>query len=441
MIPKATAALVGVWAASREYPQYTSQSSQYNDTLVWTVATNGVTVLSGATDVNALHSRFIQADQAGHTVPGVTGPAVDLGWALLSAPVGEDLEVALDFRVTNVSDGDLPSTLMAAICPLRVVQANWPVTRTTTDFGTRRSKRIFRDGIAYVTGEPAAPALTAVFQGLSECVAVDWRLDLTTERSERGALDNRHIPASGWIMKPGDEAWDIAAELDEIVGGTNTISIRINGMSVGSFAHFIRGKNPEDKVVEAFVRANIPPPDDDIVLAIARHENRWGRYVYNQFNPGPDSYVEKLDFGSPGGWGICQIDRSGFGGTTTTEEAWNWKANILSGMSVFAEKVGNQTTFINRFRREYGLSGDWTEPPGTYVHVPETGIALPPATWGGIVLYNGTNGVPASTAVGHTFASPWTFTPESGWNLWDNNNSYAEKISLEMHGGNKNAQE
>ncbi len=441
VVPRGTSTLLGLWTTSREYPEYTATGSEYDDTVSWMVVTGSSVVASGTTNVNALHGRFAAADAAGHAIGEMTGPPVDLGWKLLSAPADSDLSVQVSFSVVNVSDAIRPTTILAALYPLKVVQANWPDSDTATDNGRRHSKRILRDGVAYVTGEPAAPALTAKFQGLPDFVEVGWAFDLVTERPERENHDNRRVPATGWITKPGNEAWDIAAILDEIVGGSATLAIIKNGRLVGYTEFVIRGKNPKDEDVEMFVHANIVNPDDEIFLAIARHETRWGQYTYNQFNPGPADYAEKLNLGRPDGWGICQIDRSGYGGTTTTAEAWNWKENILAGRDVFLATVGYQTTFINRFRRQYGTDPNWVEPDSAYVHVPETGIALPAAKWGGIVLYNGTNGVPPSTADGHKFVSPWTFTPANGWHLWDNENSYAREISIEMHGGNTNALE
>ena len=442
-ITKKSSALVCIWVATEEFPRWTGQSSIYDDTLLWTLSTNSVLVQSGVTNVNALHEQFLASSNANHVVQGMLleQPPVDIAWFFLSASDDEDLEVTLDFEVTNVSDGDKPSTMMAAIYPLRIVQANWPDSETATDFGNRHSKRIFRNGIAYVTGEPAAPALTACFQNLPEFIDVGWTLGLRTERTERLAIDNRRVPAAGAnpIVLSGNEAWDIAAALNEIVGGETVLIPSLGEKALGFDRFFIRGKNPQDNEAESFIRANVSSPDDDIFLAIARHENRWGRYTYNQFNAGPPLFVEKLNYGYPDGWGICQIDRSGTGGDTTTAEAWNWKTNVLSGKSVFSEKIETQTTFINRFRNEYGEDEDWQEPDAAYIHVPETGIALSAVRWGGIVLYNGTSGVPSSTVDGRTFASPWTFSLAGGWTFWDNINSYARNIALEMNGGNTNA--
>ena len=437
-VPAGTVCLVGVWATSREYPKYTSDSSQYNDTLVWNVTTNGIAAMSGKTDVNALHARFAAADGAGETVPGLTGPAVSLGMCFVEAPTNSAVSVMAELEVTNISDGELPSSLLAALYPLRVVQDNWPESKTSTDFGNRRAKRILGNGIAYVTGEPAAPLLKASFTGLPEFVDVGWSLDLTTERGKRNALDDRRVPASGLATVAGDQKWDIAAALDEIVGGKAVVSAQVDGKAC-STTFFIRGKNPEDSEVEAFIDSRLSPPDNMVFAAIARHESKWGRFVYNQFNPGPARLVETLNLGLPDGWGIAQIDRSGSGGKSVTAEAWNWKANLQTAISLFAGKIGTQTRFINMLRAACGSNPNWQEPPDDYIHVQTTGIGLPAVKWGGIVLYNGTNGIPPTTAGGRTFASPWRFSPSGSWTFSDNINSYARKISLEMQGGSSNA--
>ena len=439
-LPKGTSALVGLWASSQEYPEYTSEASQYNDTLSWTVSSGGRTVSFGETSVNALHGLFAAADAAETVVEGVPGHPANLDWALVSAPADADATISVAFQVANVGDGRRPSALGVTIHPLKVVQANWPDSPTATDDGERRRKRILRNRVAYVTGEPAAPALTARFVGLPDGVGIGWRLDLTTEREKRKTLDDRRVPFDGFAQTVGETPWDIAAALHEIVGGRAELTVAIDNCPLGTYSFFIRGKNPKDEEVESFIRANVSSPDDDIVLAIARHENRWGQYVYNQFNPGPASYVETLNWGKPSGWGIGQIDRSGTrGGFVTTAEAWDWKVNVVCMINAFMEKVRTQTTFINRFRRTYGADANWVEPDSAYVHVPETAIALPAKTWGGIVLYNGTNGIPSSFADKSTFVSPWKFTPGNGWRFWDNENSYAESISLELFGGNTNA--
>lgn len=449
-ITKNTSALVGVWVASEEFPEFTGSQSRFNDTLYWCLSTNGVYFRAGITNVNALHSQFLASSNANHHVPGmlIDSAPVDIEWFFLSAPTNQDLNVTLDFEVVNVADGRLPSTMMAAVYPLRVVQGNWPDSETATDFGTRISKRIFQNGIAYVTGEPAAPALTAKFQNLPDFVEIGWAFDLVTERPERGTHDNRRVPATGWITKPGDEAWDIAAALNEIVGGSATLAIVKDGRLVGHTEFVIRGKNPEDEAVEAFLANIIDTPFRNIVGPITRHENRQGRYIYNQFNARIINR-EQPNLGNPAGWGIAQLDRSGQdGGHTTTAEVWNWKTNLVSMSALFVEKRNMHLGFISAFRSKYGTHTNWVEPPLSYEFIPESNVRLDSDEWAEIVLYNGAGGVPWTTLVSNNstnrFRSPWVFLPNETnvnrrWTFHDNGTNYAQRISFEIQRGVTNA--
>ena len=426
-------ALVAIWVATEEYPEFTGSASEYDDMLVWTLSTNNVAVRSGVTNVNALHTQFVASSEAGHHVPGILadGPPVAIEWFFLSAPADDDLEVKLDFEVTNVADGQLPSTMMAALYPLRVVQANWPDSATATDFGVRRSKRIFRNGIAYVTGEPAAPALTACFQGLPDFVNVGWKLALVTERSEREIRDNRHIPEQGYSNLAGNVPWDIAAALDEIVGGTNIVSFQIANAVSGEFSHLIRGKNPQDADVVSYLESHLRQSFQRTGFPILRHETRQGRFVFNQFNArGRKAEIPNL--GAPDGWGISQIDRSRSHQSASTAEVWNWKTNVDLVDGLLQEKFSDASRFISYFRTEYGQNEQWTEPLSEFSLTAFETVSLQPIEWSGAVLYNGADGVPSSAAGGHSFASPLVFSPEDGWLFYDNANEYAHHIAQEI---------
>lgn len=432
-ITQNTSALVGVWVASEEFPQYTESQSQFDDTLYWCLSTNGVYFQAGVTNVNALHTQFLASSNANHHVPGmlIDSAPVDVAWFFLSAPTNQDLEVTLDFEVVNVADGRLPSTMMAAVYPLRVVQSNWPDSETTTDFGTRISKRILRNGIAYVTGEPDAPALTAQFQRLPDFVEVGWKLDLVSERSERRQLDDRHVPAQGYCSLAGNVPWNIADALNEIVGGTNTISIQVGNNVSGSYSHLIRGKNPTDAEVVSYLENNLRQSLQRTALPILRHETRQGYFVFNQFNARGKT-KEKPNYGWPDGWGISQIDRSGSNQNVTTEEVWNWKTNVILVDELLQEKFATGSRFISYFRTEFGQNGQWAEPPSEFALPEFATVSLQPVEWSGSVLYNGTNGIPASFAAGHRFTSPLVFSLGNGWLFYDNENQYAHHVAQEI---------
>ena len=133
----------------------------------------------------------------------------------------------------NVRDGRLPSSVIVGMFPLNVVQENMPTSTGvagTTDAGTAYVREnIPSNGVAYITGQPAAPQLTAQFKGLPEWMDVIWSGSLTTERSERNALDNRVMRSKTTF---GDEVCSITESLDnEIVGGAVELQAEVAGLT------------------------------------------------------------------------------------------------------------------------------------------------------------------------------------------------------------------
>lgn len=426
-VPAGTVSLVGVWATSREYPRYTSDASEYNDVLDWTVKTNGTDAMTGRTNVNALHASFVAADDAGDVVPELTGPAVSLGMFFVEAPTNSAISVTAEFKVTNISDGALPSSLMAALYPLRVVQDNWPESRTSTDFGNRHSKRILRDGIAYVTGEPAAPQLKASFVGLPEFVDVGWQFNLTSERIERGTLDNRTVPVSGWTDVAGDDEWDIAAALNEIVGGRAVVSAQIDGNKTCSTAFFIRGKNPSDAAAREYINANVDAEFQAYAWMIAKHESKFGPWVYNQFNA-HGSKKELPNYGAPSGWGIAQIDKGQNGDSTA--EVYDWHENVASMNATLISKRRRYNEIIGWYRAAYqdDASTHWTEPDNVSTNV--NGTVILGRQWAIMTLYNGARGTHPLPFAGHTDEkTPIHFDPvTTNWVLYTNSNNYVPVV-------------
>ena len=77
-----------------------------------------------------------------------------------------DLSVSVTIRAMNVRDGRLPSSVIVGMFPLNVVQENMPTSTGvagTTDAGTAYVREnIPSNGVAYITGQPAAPQLEKV---------------------------------------------------------------------------------------------------------------------------------------------------------------------------------------------------------------------------------------------------------------------------------------
>jgi hypothetical protein len=346
-------------------------------------------------------------------------------------------------------------TFTGRLCPLELRQTNMPnigVPENSTDLnGARGERMIGVGGIAYVTGEPAVPQLRAKFRDMPESVSVEWRLEVRSERTERGTLDDRDFPAlnqSGqpqWVTLAGDAEWDITAAMaSEFVGGNCTLHYRVDGANDGSVTFRLRGKNPLDAAASAHIDASVGASFTAYAYGMPRHESRFGPRAYNQFNA---RITNGTPFwGGPDGWGMCQIDRRsnreipGHPDTfyppdhpgltpnqyTTTVEVWNWHTNVVSMNAKLIEKQAVYNRFIGYFRDSYGTNTNWSEPPTTHT---EGSTTLPAEAWGVMVLYNGISGVPASTTPTHqspAFNSPWTFNPTTGaWAFHDNFQNYA----------------
>lgn len=145
-----------------------------------------------------------------------------------------------------------------SLLPVEFKQENVPnvgFAVNTTDMASPYSTAtISNGGVAYITGQPAMPQLKASFPGLAASISIDWKLEIKSERTERGTKDDKKYPASGYKTPPGDQAWDIGTEF-----GTDFVAVKcklfykVNGGAEQTFEFFIRGKNPRDADARAYV--------------------------------------------------------------------------------------------------------------------------------------------------------------------------------------------
>ena len=341
---------------------------------------------------------------------------------------------------------------------------NIGVPENATDLGGARGERMIGvGGIAYVTGEPAVPQLRAKFRDMPAAVSVEWRLEIRSERPERGTLDDRDFPAlnqSGqpqWVTLAGDAEWDITAAMaSEFVGGNCTLHYRLDGANDGSVTFRLRGKNPLDADARTNIDGSVGASFTTFAWGMPRHESRFGPRAYNQFNTGITNGTPF--FGAPDGWGMCQIDRisnraipetdpteyypvthPGLTNNqiTTTPEVWNWHTNVVSMNAKLIDKQTVYNRFIGYFRDSYGTNPNWSEPPAAHTIGNTT---LSAEAWGVMVLYNGADGgVAASTTPTHPsppFRCPWIFNPTTGiWTFDDNSQNYASgRVRPELEG-------
>ncbi len=441
IIPKGTKSLIAVFLHSEEFPEYTGDVSEYNDTLGWNITAAGHPSLAGTVDVNSRHSSWEIAEYVEDGIQSFS-PAIVEDFALFSAPADKDLEVSVSLYAKNISDDLLPSTVIAAAFPLRIVQKNMPVAGghngTTDTNGARTPMRIKTGGISYVTGEPAAPDLFAEFKGLPRFFSVGWRMDLLTEDFfGRKTRDNRSFPETGYKIQAGNEIYDIKAELNEIIGGTNTVSIQINNRDIPPVSFLIRGKNPLDDDVLAYINSTVDVAFRPYAWMIAKHESKMEPWFYNQFVPEKfkkDPRIPETVLRGPikgYGFGISQIDRGSK--SVVTAEAWNWRTNVETINTTFKDKRNQYKVIIDAYRNAYGENENWIEPPARYTNtVDNVVVVLSAEAWGVITLYNGRGGIkpiPIPGAAKWMEQSPWKFDPVLGvWKLYPNKNNYVDEV-------------
>ena len=119
-IPAGQSRLILIALHTEEYPYYTSDQSEFNDTLHWTVTTDGETPITGTIDVNSRHGDFDEALIEGTEFQNFY-PSHAEKIESFTAPPDSDLEVEIELSATNIGDGTLPSTVMVGLLPVEVI--------------------------------------------------------------------------------------------------------------------------------------------------------------------------------------------------------------------------------------------------------------------------------------------------------------------------------
>ena len=421
IVPAGTTMYVGVFIHSEEYPHYTAQQSVYNDTLYWNVEATGQTTLSGDIRVNNEEVAWGNADAGGWSAGGFT-PVAHKGGAIYRAG-GSDLTVTVTLQATNVRDGAYPSSVIVGFFPLKVVQSNMPqgvgVANTTDGGESYVREAIPTNGIAYITGQPAAPQLTAHFKDLPKWLRVRWDMTLVSERGDQrfDGIDDRTLPQ---VELSGTGEYYITAELHhEIVGGRCNLNIQVADGPTIEYPFSIRGKNPLDATARAYITANVDAEFQSYAWMIVKHES-WdtGGRIYNQFNPSESQYKEKPNWGYPHGWGIAQIDKGRNGDSTA--EVYDWHVNIVAMNTILRSKRADAIRFLGYYSSAYANHPNWSEPPSTNIN----GRLVSAEMWSTITLYNGALGIPGQTTPTHhnsEFSSPLQFVPATGQWIFHSN--------------------
>lgn len=119
-IPAGQTRLIAVVVASEEYPDWTGDQSEFNDTLEWSVRPNGGQNITGGIDVNSRHNEWVTAELAGREAQGFY-PVHYETLKVVTATVNSALSVEIELSATNIGDDILPSTVMVALLPVEIV--------------------------------------------------------------------------------------------------------------------------------------------------------------------------------------------------------------------------------------------------------------------------------------------------------------------------------
>lgn len=115
-IPAGESRVLIIGVHSQEYPQWTGQSSQYNDVLMWNILPSQGTAISGSVNVNDRHTQWQQSTN----VLGFTPVHIETH-SIVTAPSNASLTLEIMLSAANIGDGILPSTVLVGLLAPRVM--------------------------------------------------------------------------------------------------------------------------------------------------------------------------------------------------------------------------------------------------------------------------------------------------------------------------------
>jgi len=120
-IPAGQSRVIAVVVASEEYPDWTGDGSEFNDTLEWDIQPSEGDALQGSIDVNSRHGEWEEAETLERECKGFSPAHVETGMTL-TAPDNAALTIDIELSATNIGDGTLPSTVLVGILPVIPVE-------------------------------------------------------------------------------------------------------------------------------------------------------------------------------------------------------------------------------------------------------------------------------------------------------------------------------
>ncbi len=433
-----TVCIVEMQIFSKEFPDFTSVNSRFDDVLAWEIDAPWGDEVFGAAYVNRLHNIFASSLDRFATV----------GRYAFYMPAGAD-ENSLIFtgRTKNIVDPNLDSYLYFNL--ITVEDVSETVMEDASPFPAHGRGSVKWIDATAADGSPEMPDIRFAVTGVKEWHlgdprTVSWHVQSTSEHSLRGNSDNKRFPASGVVTQTTSQVFDAGSLIgSQIFGGNVTVWLNIGTYSLRACDFLVRGKNPPDSVAKQRIQAE--SDSHWYAWAVARHESRQGLYVYNQFNsPQTPTLGGSPNWKSPDGWGMMQVD-SIRGTPVTTQEVYDWQANVASGIAMLDQAKADAQAYFDAVERTY--PAQWEDPPSAYTPEDATTslTALEAAT---IQLYNGASQVRSlDDGVGGqaVYRSCWEFDENAPagqrWVFVANPNDYVKSVIYNEYEGHLQTQD
>ncbi|PNB70918.1 hypothetical protein C1X64_27580 [Pseudomonas sp. GW456-E7] len=164
---------------------------------------------------------------------------------------------------------------------------------------------------------------------------IEWSAKVSGLR-ERARSGNalQTFSASGAFVSR-DSKW--TAEFSgQVLGGTLTVKVNVNGKTLTRTVT-IKGKNPTSESIATYVTSL-----DDMAGFEKLLEQETNCKHFIDFDGQPIVAFDK-------GYGVTQMTNP----APTYEQAWNWKANIQAGSSVYRDKVRIAKKYLGQAGRSY----------------------------------------------------------------------------------------
>jgi hypothetical protein len=225
--------------------------------------------------------------------------------------------------------------------------------------------------IVFISQVPEMPNLTVRLRPELENLMVRWRLHVFYHEGNRN--DDDYFPGQNtWQSLSGNQMWNIGEELEDMfIGGKGILTYKIDEFQAQPMEELqvrrtfkLWGRN----ATQATVRTVATELRHQLV---AWKEGRFQQFRYKpqhviqNFAEGPFPVLHTFD----NGFGIMQLTS----GNIPKEQLWNWRQNVLEGISRLQGFTNNAQTYNNQVQQ--GLA--WDNQTGG--NPPNEGVAYPNA--------------------------------------------------------------